>query len=398
MSETDRQRASAERHPITRTPYLLVFPDQPGFKDTYGGDPGWAFVEAMRIAPSDRPSKTVTVFSHPIGGGSFLPIMSELAHAGHHVVYCNTRYRGNDTALIMEKCVVDLAACLRDLGDRFGYERIVLGGWSGGGSLALYYQEQAERPSVTSTPAGDPPDLTRETLVPADAIFLVAAHVSRSVTLTEWLDASVLDEADPARRDPELDLYDPNNPNQPPYAAGFVERYRAAQLARSRRITAWVEQRLASLAASGRAQYEECFLVHGTMADPRWLDPAIDPNGRQPGRCYLGDPRVVNDGPVGLARFTTLRSWLSQWSYDRSHAHGERNAAGTGVPTLVVGNGADDACTPSHALRLHAAIPHQRKELHEIAGASHYYVGQRAELAECIALYTRFLERYGLLD
>ena len=134
------------------------------------------------------------------------------------------------------------------------------------------------------------------------------------------------------------------------------------------------------------------------MADPRWLDPTIDPNGRTPGRCYLGDPRLVNNGPVGLARFTTLRSWLSQWSLDKSRAHGERNAAGTSVPTLVVGNGADDACTPSHTHRLFEAIPHEQKEIHEISGATHYYLGQEAELAQCIGLYTAFLARHGLDD
>ena len=56
------------------------------------------------------------------------------------------------------------------------------------------------------------------------------------------------------------------------------------------------------------------------MADPRWLDPSVDPNDRQPGWCYQGDPRVVNMSPTGLARFTTLRSWLSQWSYDEARA------------------------------------------------------------------------------
>ncbi len=390
--------ANRDGHRVEREPYMVVFREQASFKDTYGGEEGWAFIEAMRIAPVEIASKTCIVFSHPIGGGSFLPIMTALAREGHHVIYCNTRYRGNDTALIMEKCVVDLAACIRDLGTRFGYKRVVLGGWSGGGSLALFYQEQAERPTLTETPAGDPPDLTAETLPPGDAIFLVAAHVSRSATLTEWMDPSILDESDPDRRDPELDIYDPQNPNQPPYSAEYLERFRAAQIERNRRITASVETRLEAFKAAGRTGEEYAFVVHGTMADPRWLDPAIDPNGRTPGRCYLGDPRLVNNGPVGLARFTTLRSWLSPWSLDKSRAHGERNAAGTSVPTLVVGNGADDACTPSHTHRLFEAIPHERKEIHEIAGASHYYLGQEAELAQCIGLYTAFLERHGLDD
>ena len=104
----------------------------------------------------------------------------------------------------------------------------------------------------------------------------------------------------------------------------------------------------------------------------------------------------MNDGPVGLARFSTLRSWLSQWSVDESRAHGERNAASVSVPALVVANGADDAVPPSHMARLFAAIPHSEKEMHEVAGASHYYLGQPAELAECVAIFSRWSARHAL--
>ena len=31
-----------------------------------------------------------------------------------------------------------------------------------------------------------------------------------------------------------------------------------------------------------------------SLCSPRWLDPAVDPNERTPGACYLGDPQVVN--------------------------------------------------------------------------------------------------------
>src|SRR5262249_19759243 len=63
------------------------------------------------------------------------------------------------------------------------------------------------------------------------------------------------------------------------------------------------------------------------MCDVRWLDLRIDPNGRRPGWCYLGDPRTANTSPPGLARYSSLRSWLSQWSYDLSNAKGPKNAA-----------------------------------------------------------------------
>ncbi|MEZ5341000.1 MAG: alpha/beta hydrolase [Acidimicrobiales bacterium] len=129
------------------------------------------------------------------------------------------------------------------------------------------------------------------------------------------------------------------------------------------------------------------------MADPRWLDPTVDPSDRVPGTCYLGDPKVVNDGPVGLARFTTLRSWLSQWSYDDARGDAQKAAAGVTVPVLVVGNTADDACTPSHTRRLFDSVPHENKAFYEVAGATHYYTGPngRAQMNEAIGVVTEFL-------
>jgi alpha-beta hydrolase superfamily lysophospholipase len=112
---------------------------------------------------------------------------------------------------------------------------------------------------------------------------------------------------------------------------------------------------------------------------------------------YLGEPQLVNNSPVGLARFCTLRSWLSQWSYD--DANGDAVACGPdiAVPTLVIGNLADDACTPSHTRRLYEAIGHPDKEMYEIPGANHYYSGpdQRETRAKAVAICTEWLHRHG---
>jgi len=382
-------------HTVERHIYGVGYRETAAFKDTYGGEPGHVFIECLRILPANVTSDTVLVFSHPIGGGAFLPAITQLARAGHHVLFVNTRYRGNDSALIMEKCLLDLGAGIKDAKERFGYSKVVLGGWSGGGSLSLFYQEQAERVSIDRTPAGDPVDFAGAKLIPGDAIMLMAAHVSRSVTLTEWMDASIVDELDPTKRNREFDLYDPQNPHQPPYDGAYVERYRAAQVARNRKITAWVRTELDARVRADGPGAERGFVVHGTMADPRWLDPAIDPNDREPGTCYLGDPRSVNMGPVGLARFCTLRSWLSQWSFDESRANGIANAKNVSCPVLVIGNTADNACTPSHTYRLYEAVGHKDKELHEIKGATHYYAGQPKHCAEAIDVCTEWLARKG---
>ncbi|KRB52893.1 MAG: alpha/beta fold hydrolase [Pseudomonadota bacterium] len=379
---------------ILREPYGYAYAEKSRLKETYGGPEGQVFVECMRIRPEAGEAKAVILFSHPIGGGSFLPMVTALARAGRHVIYCNTRYRGNDTALILEKCVLDLGACIADLKQRFGYEKVVLGGWSGGGSLSLFYQDQAEHPTITQTPAGDPVDLVAANLQPADAILLLAAHVSRSVTMTEWIDPSILDEDRPFERDRELNIYDPDCPNQPPYSQAFVARFRAAQIERNRRITARAKQTLAELKASD-PDMERPFVVYGTMSDVRWTDPTQEPSDRRPYTCYLGEPRIANDGPVGLGRFTTLRSWLSQWSYDESRANGVTNGAGVSCPTLTINNTADLACTPSHARRLFEALGSKDKTYIDIEGADHYYMERPDLLPTAVKTVTDWLDARG---
>ncbi|HAD84837.1 MAG TPA: alpha/beta hydrolase [Brevundimonas sp.] len=374
-----------------RIPYLIVFKEQATFKDTYGGAEGAVALEAHLLKP-DTPSDTVVIMMHPIGGGAWLPLPAALAKQGVHVIYCNSRYRGIDNALIMEKCALDLGACVRDAKERLGYEKVILGGWSGGGALSLFYQAEAENPTVTQTPAGDPIDLTKANLIPADGIALLAAHLSRNLTLTEWIDPSISDESRPFDRDPELNIYDPANPNQAPYSPEFIVRYREAQVARNRRITAWVKAQLADLKAQGLHNHERGFVVHGTMADPRFIDETLEPSDRRPNYCMLGDPVVVNDGPVGLARFSTLRSWLSQWSYDDSNADGLKCAARISVPMLVIENSADDACTPSHAARLMEAAVNAPQTHAVIKGANHYYSGQPDQAAEGAAVFVEWMK------
>ena len=73
--------------------------------------------------------------------------------------------------------MLDLGACIRHCKEKLGYQKVVLAGWSGGGSLSAFYQSQAENPTVESTPAGDLPNLKRAKLIPADAVLQMAAHV-----------------------------------------------------------------------------------------------------------------------------------------------------------------------------------------------------------------------------
>ena len=395
--EIDRAMAS---HDVDVLPVTIVYQETAKFTETYGfvGSKGMVVLEGMHFVPMDHPSDTVVLMMHPSSTLQQLPISRVLAAAGIHLICCGSRYAKNDTALIMEKVVLDLGAYVRHAREELGYRNVALLGWSGGGSLSLFYQAEAESPTITKTPAGDPVDLTAAGLVPADAVMCIAAHKSRSITLTEWLDASVLDELDPDARDPELDIYNLENSNQPPFSEVFLAQYRDAQIARNRRITAWVWEMLEALRQQDNGEVERGFVVHRTMADPRWIDPNIDPNSRKPNWCYLGDPRTVNNGPAGLARFSTLRAWLSQWSYDESRADGVLCAGRISVPFLIIENGADDACPSSHAKDLYAAAASADKEIELIEDAGHYYKGQPRQLGEAVATVSAWLNRQRLLD
>src|ERR1700689_4262085 len=80
-----------------------------------------------------------------------------------------------------------------------------------------------------------------------------------------------------------LALYDPRNPNQPPYTPEFLPRFRAAQLERVRRRSAYVRKLLEQVRAEDGPAAERGLLTHRTLADPRFLDPTIDPNDRPAG-------------------------------------------------------------------------------------------------------------------
>jgi pimeloyl-ACP methyl ester carboxylesterase len=372
---------------LLREPVIVAVERQRGAAETYGfaGNADWITVEGQLLRLAGVESKTLFVFVHPTSTLQLMPLPVALAKAGLHVLCASSRYAKNDAALIMEKVAIDLGGYIRHAREQLCYDRIVLVGWSGGGSLALFYQAQAETPSITHTPAGDPCDLVDAKLPPADGVIFIAAHLSRAETLTQWLDPSVLDELDPDSRDINLDIYDASCPHAAPFKEEFVEYFRAAQVARNRKITTWAENMLADLRRRNTAEVERAFVTHRTMCDPRWIDLTLEPNGRRINWCYMGDPRAVNVGPVGLARFSTLRSWLSQWSYDLSNAKGAENAVRVlKTPVLQIINQADDAVPASHNSIIRAALGTPDKEIVTIDGATHYYAGQPEQMQTCI--------------
>ena len=91
------------KHDYDRIPYLVAYQNNSAVRDVYGGVAELVVLESYLLKPKAKPSDTVLVFMHPIGGGAYLPMINALARAGHHVIYCNSRFRGTDSALLMEK-------------------------------------------------------------------------------------------------------------------------------------------------------------------------------------------------------------------------------------------------------------------------------------------------------
>jgi pimeloyl-ACP methyl ester carboxylesterase len=319
-----------------------------------------------------------------------------VAERGFGAIGFTTRYVGNDTSLIMENCLLDMGTMVEHLYER-GYEKVVLIGNSGGASIVPYYQAQARRPTVTSPPGGGP-DLTTAGLRPVDALVMLNAHPSRARLNTEWLDPAIVDETNPFVRDASLDMYDPAN--AAPFSQEFIARYRAAQLARNRRISAWAEAKLAEITAPGHwpAGLEDlAFVVHGTAGDLRFLDGNIDPSDREIGVTLWGPPAVANLMPAGISRVTTLRAWLNQWSIEHTNADSLRWFPEIDVPVLVELGTADPTVLPSMAQQMYdASTASPRRDLHYITGATHYFENQPELLTEALDVMAEWINHHVL--
>jgi hypothetical protein len=246
------------------------------------------------------------------------------------------------------------------------------------------YQSQSAEPNVRPAP-GMRPLAAIGNLPPGDLFVALAAHSGRPEVLTNWLDPSVTDEADPLSCDPGLDPFSPAN--GPPFSAEFQQRYRAAQRARNERITDWVLAELDALA--GTRARDRLFCVARSWADLRMIDPAIEPSDRRPNWCYLGEPVRANYGVFGVGTVSTLRGWLSMWSLRTSQCIAAPHLARILVPSLVVHASADACVYESDARALYDALAAEDKQL-VFLNADHYLQepdGSRDRAAALIAAW-----------
>jgi pimeloyl-ACP methyl ester carboxylesterase len=289
-----------------------------------------------------------------------------LATRGFGFLGWNTRYRGFEDQFLLEHAILDIGVGMRWLREQAGVETVIILGNSGGGSLMGAYQGEAISPTMTDLL----PQAAREayeSLPQADLYVSLNAHQGRPEVLTDWMDASVVDESDPIATDPELDPFSPEN--APPYSPEFIARYRAAQKARNQRITDWAKAELKRLNEAGVP--DRLFPMFRCWGDLRMMDGTIDPSDRPTPMCYRGHPAVANKTP-SIGRANNLKTWLSMWSLETSRCQGRPHLEKFSLPSLVVQGMADTGVFPQDARDIHSFIGSKDKSLELIPGA-HYF-------------------------
>lgn len=350
--------------------------------------------------PSGEP-RTAVYLMHPRGEFTRHYVVPPLTARGYAVFGHNSRYLNNDTDMVHERLLFDIAAGMRHLKER-GFRNVILLGNSGGGSLLGFYQSQASRrprARLTTTPGGERIDLTAEVMPQGDLYIAVAAHLGEGRFMLNVLDPAVTDEHDPIATDPAWDMYDARNgyrpfPQPSVYDRDWLAAYRARQRDRNARLDAiaraCIEQHAdarGQMRAPGfatmpegartrtmRAAYLGRYMViYRTLANPAYLDPTIDPSNRPLGSIFSpADPIIGNYGPLGLARVMTPRAWLSTWSGLSSQADLPDTIGHVTIPTLIVYADGDSDIFPAEQQELFEKSGAADKTMRELPWANHY--------------------------
>ena len=358
--------------------------------------------------PANHEPKTCFYLMHPRGEFTRHYVVPPLTARGYAVFGQNSRYINNDTDMVHERLLLDIAAGMRHLKE-LGFERIVLLGNSGGGSLLSFYQSQASKAPaqrLASTPGGEPIDLANEVMPEGDLYIAVAAHLGEGRFMLNVLDPSVTNESDPTSTDPRWDMYNPENgyrpfPQASTYGRDWLAGYRQRQVERSQRLDSIARDAIAehtyfrnqlrdasyaSLPESTqsmiarRGRLGRYMVIYRTLANPAYLDPTIDPSNRPLGSIFSpADPIIGNYGPGGLARVMTPRGWLSTWSGTSSQADLPDTIQHVKVPTLIVFADGDCDIFPAEQQEILAKSGAADKTMMELPWADHYLNPVREE-------------------
>ena len=246
--------------------------------------------------------------------------------------------------------MLDLAAAIRHARERLGYERVVLAGWSGGGSLSLFYQQQAVHPTVTRDPGrrSARPDHGRAARRPTRCCCSPRTRVATGCCATaSTRRCSTSRDSGPRARSGSTSTTPPTR-NQPPYSAEFLDALpRRAGGARPPHHRTASRNRLDAL--RGRRPAARRARVRRPRDD------------RRPAQCSTrrSTPTTASRARRSSATRGSSTTGRSVSRASARCAAGCRSGASTTptatasapradvtVPALVVHNSADNICTP----------------------------------------------------
>ena len=347
--------------------------------------------ESEGVLYSRGGEQTVVCFMHPRGDMRRHYAIPAMLEAGFACFAQAGRWVNNDTALIHEQIILDVAETMRFLRGQKQFAKVVLFGNSGGGALYSLYQSQAATPKgerFKETAAGDPFDLNRFEMPEADGLIQLATHLGQGALLEAAIDPSVSDENDLTSCDPSLDMYNHENgfkgfPESSKYSDEFLTRYRAAQSARVARIDAIARARIEVqrffMKRFGVGKPEDMppkewrfierrafagsyMQVFRTEAHPGYADLTIDPSKRDIGSFHALRPDLFNYMAPGFGKLITPQAWLSTWSGKSSRALTLAVSPRLTLPTLVVAYAGDNVVFKSATASIFAASPAKDKQ------------------------------------
>lgn len=346
-----------------------------------------ATISAYLYARGDE--KVAAVVMHPREHLVPWYLAAELTRLGVAVCLPTPRLIGNDIKLVHEDAILDVAAAVSFLRVR-GYENIILVGASGGGPLFAFYNQQsllAPDRRISHTPGGKPTKLAKADMPQVDGLIFVSSHLGQGRLLMNGLDPSVVDEDDPLQSDMTLYPFNPQNGfsgKGATYAPDFINRYRACQVERVKRLDAQAHEMIARRQAARKRMKEggkqadrleaaltSIFTVWRTDADLRAWDLSIDPSDRKLGSLWGTNPAVSNLGSIGFGRVCTADSWLSTWSGLSSNASMEKCTPSIEQPTLFVEYTGDNSTYPAEVDAIYGWIGTSNKSRVKVAGDHH---------------------------
>ena len=286
-------------------------------------------------APPEARKRTALLHMHPRGNHGYF-LQDPAADAGYTSLSLVARHNTDLVFAIWEDLSLDVAAGVQFLLSR-GYSQIVLMGTSSSGPLLSFYQNLAENEDERQRVYGESPPQ----FPPSQGLILCNPTVGHGSTFVRRLDPSLLDEDDPSKVDPALDMYNPRNwaSGNPEtlegihYSQEFLDRYRKAQSQRMNQLIERAEKKLKDIEqGNGRFIDDDLMVINGIWAQPWYLDlslggttlpmvkadPAVGANGF--GERPMRNDKERNRSLAGAA-IHSAKSFLSFRSIRSSHPY-----------------------------------------------------------------------------